>query len=109
MCSSDFGPARLPSLVTWPMRKVVIPLPLATKRSWVATSRTWLMLPGAEANLDEKTVWTESTTSAAGFSSSTWSRMRSSEVSAIRKSPPPWMPRRSPRILICRSDSSPET
>ena len=51
MCSSDFGPARLPSLVTWPMRNVVTPRPLARNRSWVATSRTWLMLPGADGKL----------------------------------------------------------
>ena len=25
MCSSDLGPARLPSLVTWPIRKIVMP------------------------------------------------------------------------------------
>ena len=109
MCSRDFGPAMLPSLVTWPIRKVVTPRPLARKRSCVATSRTWLMLPGAEGNREEKTVWTESTTRAAGFRASTCSRIRSSEVSAIRKRPPPEIPSRSPRSLTCRSDSSPET
>jgi hypothetical protein len=50
------------------MRKVVIPRPLASMRSWVATSRTWLMLPGAEGKRDEYTVCTESTTRAAGLS-----------------------------------------
>jgi hypothetical protein len=35
------------------MRNVVRPRPLARKRSWVATSRTWLMLPGADGNFDE--------------------------------------------------------
>ena len=109
MCSRDLGPAMLPSFVTWPMRKVVIPRPLARKRSWVATSRTWLMLPGADGKRDEYTVWTESTTSAAGFRISTCSRIRSSEVSAIRKRPPPAIPSRSPRSFTWRSDSSAET
>ena len=86
-----------------------MPRPLATKSSCVATSRTWLMLPGAEGKRDEKTVCTESTTRAAGLSASTCSRIRSSEVSAIRKRPPPSIPSRSPRSLTCRSDSSPET
>ena len=44
------------------------PRPLATNSSCVATSRTWLMLPGADGKRDEKTVCTESTTSAAGLS-----------------------------------------
>ena len=48
-----------------------MPRPLARNRSWVATSRTWLMLPGAEGKRAEYTVCTESTTSAAGFSCST--------------------------------------
>ena len=109
MCSSDFGPARLPSLVTWPIRNVVMPRPLARNSSCVATSRTWLMLPGAEGNFAEKTVCTESITSAAGRVASTCSRMRSSEVSASRKRPPPRIPSRSPRSLTCFSDSSPET
>ena len=42
-----------------------MPRPLATNSSWVATSRTWLMLPGADGKRDEKTVCTESITSAA--------------------------------------------
>ena len=87
MCSSDFGPARLPSFVTWPMRNVVMPRPLARNRSCVATSRTWLMLPGADWNFDEYMVCTESTTSAAGFSVSTCSRMRSRDVSASEEQP----------------------
>ena len=53
MCSSDLGPASDPSLVTWPMMKVVMPRALARKRSWVATSRTCEIEPGADANLDE--------------------------------------------------------
>ena len=84
MCSSDLGPARLPSFVTWPIRNVVMPRPLATNSSWVATSRTWLMLPGADGKRDEYTVCTESTTSARGLRLSTSSRIRSSDVSAIR-------------------------
>ena len=44
-----------------------MPRPLATNSSWVATSRTWLMLPGADGKRDEKTVCTESTTSGRGL------------------------------------------
>jgi hypothetical protein len=42
------------------------------------------MLPGADGNLDEYTVWTESTTRAEGLRVSTSSRIRSSEVSPMR-------------------------
>ncbi len=30
MCSSTLGPAKLPSLLTWPMTKTVMPRPLAS-------------------------------------------------------------------------------
>ena len=56
MCSSAFGPARLPSFVTWPTRNVGMFCPFAAKSSCVADSRTWPMLPGADWNLSEKTV-----------------------------------------------------
>src|SRR5499427_9910392 len=58
-CSSAFGPARLPSLVTWPTRNVGMLRPLAVKRSCVAASRTWPMLPGADWNFVEYIVCTE--------------------------------------------------
>ena len=61
MCSSTLGPARLPSFVTWPTRKVGMFCPFAANSSCVAASRTWPMLPGADWNFSEKTVWIEST------------------------------------------------
>ena len=84
MCSSDFGPARLPSFVTWPTRNVGTFCPLAVNSSCVAASRTWPMLPGADCSFSEKTVWIESTTSSAGFSRDASSRIRSRQVSASR-------------------------
>ena len=54
MCSSALGPARLPSFVTWPTRKVGMFWPLAANSSCVAASRTWPMLPGADWNLQRE-------------------------------------------------------
>ena len=60
--------------------------PLAAKRNWVAASRTCPTLPGADWNLLDHTVWIESTTTSAGLSRATSSRMRSRHVSASRYS-----------------------
>jgi len=49
---------------------------------------TWLMLPGGRRELGEKTVWTASTTSAAGFSSSTSVENALERGLGHRKSPP---------------------
>ena len=46
MCSSIFGPASAPSLVTWPIRKTLTPLLLASCISRSVHSRSWLTLPG---------------------------------------------------------------
>ena len=56
--------------------------PFAAKSNCVAASRTWPMLPGADWNLSEKTVWTESTMTSAGLSRAISSRIRSRQVSA---------------------------
>ena len=48
-------------MVTWPTSTVGMFCPLAANRNCVAASRTWPMLPGADWNLIENTVWTEST------------------------------------------------
>ena len=82
--------------------------PLAAKRNCVAASRTWPMLPGADWNFSEKTVWTESTTTSAGFSRAISSRMRSMQVSDSRYNGATPTPSRSPRLLIWCSDSSPD-
>ena len=58
--------------------------PFAANRNCVAASRTWPMLPGADWNLIEKTVCTESMTTSAGFRRAISSRMRSMHVSESR-------------------------
>ena len=68
MCSSDLGPASEPSLVMWPMRNAGTWFLLAKRKTWLATSRTWLIVPGLEASFAEKTVWTESRTRTRGLS-----------------------------------------
>ena len=56
--------------------------PLAAKSNCVAASRTWPMLPGADWNFSENTVWIESTITSAGSSRAISSRIRSRQVSA---------------------------
>ena len=51
MCSKTRGPAISPDLVTWPMRKVEIPRPLAMCMHSVAISRTWVTEPGRRGEL----------------------------------------------------------
>jgi len=58
------------------------------------------MLPGADWNFMEKTVWTESITTSDGFTRAISSRMRSMQVSDSRYSGASPIPRRSPRLLI---------
>ena len=53
MCSSTRGPARLPSLVTWPTMISVMPVAFATRVSCAAHSRTCATEPGAEDNSPE--------------------------------------------------------
>src|SRR6056297_3589926 len=50
MCSSTRGPARAPSLVTWPTSTTVQPVCLAYWTSLDAHSRTWATAPGADCN-----------------------------------------------------------
>ena len=47
-CSSTRGPARAPSLVTWPTRTTARPRSLASRTSRWAHARTWATEPGAE-------------------------------------------------------------
>ena len=85
MCSRDFGPASDPSLVMWPMRNEGTWFLLAKRKIRLATSRTWLIVPGLEdPSFEEKIVWTESTTRTRGLSFSAWARIRSRLVSARR-------------------------
>jgi hypothetical protein len=56
--------------------------PLAANSSCVADSRTWPMLPGADWNFSENTVWMESTMRNDGRRRAISSRIRSRQVSA---------------------------
>ncbi len=74
--------------------------PLAVNRNCVAASRTCPMLPGADWNFSENTVWIESTIISAGFTRPISSRMRSMHVSESRYNGASPTPSRSPRDLI---------
>ena len=108
MCSSVLGPAIEPSLVTWPVRKTGVDVCLANIINCAATSRTCETLPGADSIAELKTVWIESTMTKSGLSLSVSARMLCRLVSGSKNRFSASTPRRSPRILICRSDSSPE-
>ena len=49
-CSSVFGPAMLPSLVTWPTRITAAPVARATLASTSALPRTWPTLPAGPSS-----------------------------------------------------------
>ncbi len=56
-CSSTLGPARAPSLVTWPTRTVVRVRALASATSAWVHALTWVTEPGAASTSASKTVW----------------------------------------------------
>ena len=110
MCSTIFGPASSPLFVTCATTNTGMPRPFATFISKLPQARTWDTLPGADSKSPQYMVWMESMIRNAGFSSSTASSTFPMSVSASRyrfeRSP---RQTRSARILICSSDSSPET
>src|SRR5438445_34859 len=55
MCSSVFGPAIEPCLVTWPVRKMGVGVCLANILNWAATSRICETLPGGASIFSLKT------------------------------------------------------
>ena len=86
-CSSTRGPARPPSLVTWPMSTTAASRCLAScTRRW-ALSRTCTMEPGEDSSSGSATVWMESMTTSPGPSSSSAARMPGSCVSDSSHSP----------------------
>jgi hypothetical protein len=89
-----------PSFVTWPTMNVGTPVRFAYAISRPATSRTWVMLPGALPSSGRYMVWMESTTSACGFSPSAAPSTRSASVSAKRWMASPSTRRRSARIFV---------
>jgi hypothetical protein len=105
-CSSTRGPARLPSLVTWPTSTTLTPRALASPTRRWAQPRTWPTVPGAVPRSGSNTVWIESTTTTAGARASRWATIRGSEVSATSHSDGAVTPRRSARSATWRADSS---
>ena len=80
MCSNTRGPAMSPLLVTCPTMNTGMPVVLAACSSAVAHSLTCDTDPGEPVASSRNTVWMESTTSAAGLTLETASRMFSSLV-----------------------------
>ena len=107
MCSSTRGPARVPSLVTWPTMITVMPLDLAMWVSCAAHSRTCATEPGADCSASEYIVWIESITATAGFSDFSCAWIFSRLISASRLSAEASSARRFARNAICCADSSP--
>ena len=85
-----------------------MPLRLATRVSWAAHSRTCATDPGADCICSEYSVWIESITATCGRSASSAATMRSSWISASRRTLPAGSARRRARSAICSADSSPE-
>ena len=106
-CSSARGPARDPSLVTWPIRIRVTSSRFAVSSSAEVASRIAPTLPGAASGI--ASVWTESITQAAGRSDSRAESTDSSEGSASIGTDSAASPSRSARRRTCAADSSPET
>ena len=112
-CSSVRGPARLPSLVTWPTRTTGVPRSCAQAPSRAAASRTWPTEPAgpfqpvAGERLDRVHDQQPRVESLGGREDGVrdrWPRAR-----GCRSRPGPAIrPRRSARRCSCSADSSPE-
>ena len=116
MCSSARGPARAPSLVTWPTSTVATCRDLARPTSWSAHSRTWVMLPGTPlARRSPRvagpmaTAWIESITTRSGSASTTELITVPTSVAARISRPGGIGPRRSARSRTWWADSSADT
>ena len=108
MCSSVRGPAMAPSLVTWPMSRIGMPLALAAATSRATAPRTCEGLPGPPATVASNSVCTESTTASGGWRLSivamTVSRSPSIKTWTVGEA----HPTRRARSPSCSADSSPE-
>ncbi len=76
-CSTARGPARSPSLVTWPTRRRGAPVDLAMRVRRSTQVRTWARLPAGWPSSGSETDWSESTTTRAGRWRSTAASMAS--------------------------------
>ena len=109
MCSSSFGPATIPSLVTWPTSTTAAPRRRAMRTASCAHSRTCMTEPGAESTPSMCIVCIESMMSSSGGLSSTAADTAESEVVAANESGAFSRPRRRARRRSCSAPSSPET
>ena len=109
MCSKTFGPAIAPSLLTWPIIKVVISSDFASFKSAFVHSLTWETLPGIEEDSGLLMVWIESIIKMSGWVNSASAQINSMFVSVIKKRFSFSTLSLEARILICLFDSSPET
>ncbi len=111
-CSRVLGPARVPSLVTWPTTMTAMPSPLAISISRSAHSRTCPTDPAGPSSSSTVTVWIESTTRTPGRPSRARSPMRPTSFSAttldaLARGMPSSSPSRPARSRTCPADSSP--
>ena len=81
MCSNILGPAKVPSLLIWPISMTGTPLDLAKRNRADAHSRTCVTLPGELSTLSVLIVWIESITTISGLTSWIFLKILSSEVS----------------------------
>ena len=109
MCSNVRGPATFPSFVTCPTIKIAIPYCLATCISLAVTSRTCVTVPGADPTSSTTMVCIESMITTLALLFVITRSILSMSLSHRRSISFSNTPIRSARILICDSDSSPET
>ena len=86
-----------------------MPSCFATPRSCVVQLRICVVLPGVDSASSVKRVWIESMMTISGRSDSIWRTISSRRVSVKMLQLLLRMPIRVARILICSSDSSPDT
>ena len=99
MCSRTLGPARAPSLVTWPTRNTGTPVSLAKRVNLADEPRIWVTLPGDEGASSVNMVWIESTMRKAALRPWASAKMLSTEFSQRSSTSPP-RPNRSARSRI---------
>src|SRR5581483_3395356 len=110
MCSSWRGPARAPSLVTWPTNTTDTPRCLAIATRSPAHARTCVTLPGVPVASGSCTVWIESITTTDGCSASIAVATDGIAVSArIQRCGGSSPGSRSARRRTCWADSSADT
>ena len=105
-CSSNRGPAMLPSLVTWPTKIIATLRALASCTSRNAHSRTWVTEPGADSTVSSAIVCTLSITTRVGFTLSMAATMSPSDMADTSIVLEPLTPIRSARRRTCWALSS---